>query len=143
MTKRKNIIRHKVDALGGKIIDFNSLDTGGAALTRRELAFIFWYTYPGSEAFMNAGRAAVRAGYKPKSSVMLGYRARRKPEIAAAITKILDERVGPGLRESLWCITWLCRIRMLFDVSDFYRPGKRIVKARGKETEINTYEIIP
>jgi hypothetical protein len=32
---------------------------------------------------------------------------------------------------------------MLFDVSDFYRPGKRIVKARGKETEINTYEIIP
>jgi hypothetical protein len=121
MTKKKNIIRRNVDTLDGKIIDFHSLDAGGAALTKRERAFIFWYTYPVSDAFMNAGRSAVRAGYKPKSAVMLGYRARYKPEIAAAITKILDERVYPGLRGTIWRIAWLCSIRMFFDLSDFYR----------------------
>jgi hypothetical protein len=143
MTKKKNIVRHKVNTLDGKIIDFHSFDVGGAHLTRRERAFVFWYTYPGSEAFMNAGRAAVRAGYKKSSAVMLGCRVRHKPEIATAITKILDERVRPGLEEALWRITWLCSIRMFFDVSDFYRSGKRVIKIRGRETEIEILEIVP
>jgi hypothetical protein len=143
MTKKKNIIRHKVDTLNEKIIDFHSLNVGRAALTKRERAFIFWYTYPGSEAFMNAGRAALRAGYKPKSAVMLGYRTRHKPEIAATITKILDERVYPGLRESIWRIAWLCSIRMFFDIFDFYRtfPCKR--KIGDTEFETWDFEAIP
>jgi hypothetical protein len=143
MTKKKNIIRHKVDTLNEKIIDFHSLDVGGITLTKRERAFIFWYTYPGSEAFMNAGRAALRAGYKPKSAVMLGYRTRHKPEIATAIRKILDEWVYPGLKEALWRIAWLCSIRMFFDISDFYRtfPCKR--KIGDTEFETWDFEAIP
>lgn len=143
MTKKKNIVRHKVDTLDGKIIDFHSLEVGGAALTRRERAFIFWYTYPGSEAFMNAGRAAVRAGYKPKSAVMLGYRARYKPEIAAAITKVLDERVRPGLKEAIWRIVWLCSIRIFFDISDFYRIFPCKQKVGDSEFETWDLETIP
>jgi hypothetical protein len=143
MTKKKNIIRHRVDTLNEKIIDFHSLYAGEASLTKRERAFIFWYTYPGSEAFMNAGRAALRAGYKPKSAVMLGYRVRHKPEIATAITKILNERVYPGLREAIWRIAWLCSIRMFFDISDFYRtfPCKR--KIGDTEFETWDFEVIP
>jgi hypothetical protein len=144
MTKKKNIVRHKVDTLDGKIIDFHSLNAGGSNLTDRERAFIFWFTYPGTEAFMNAGRTAARAGYKKSSAVMLGYRVRHKPEIAAAITKILDDRVRPELEEAVWRIAWLCSIRMFFDVADFYRTTKRIIKIRGKEeTEKETLEIVP
>jgi hypothetical protein len=91
---------------------------------------------------LNAGRAAVRAGYKKANAVTQGYLLKRKPQIATTIQKILPT-VQERLHEAVWRIAWLCRTRMFFDVADFYRLGKRIVKIRGKETEIETYEIVP
>jgi hypothetical protein len=112
-------------------------DTAGLALR----LFIFWYTYPGSEAFMNSGRAATRAGYKG-NAVMQGYLLRQKPRIAEKINSLLVP-VKDQLREAIWRIAFLCAGRMSFDVSDFYRPCKRIIRIRGRETEIDSLEIVP
>jgi hypothetical protein len=138
MTPKKNIIRNPTYTLP----DGSGIPSMGLGFTKKESAFIFWYSRPESESFLNGGRAAVRAGYKANNAVTQGYLLKQKPRIAAAIHKILST-VQERLHEAVWRIAWLCRTRMFFDVTDFYRPGKRIVKTRGKEAEIETYEIVP
>jgi hypothetical protein len=114
----------------------------GKGFNKKENAFIYWYTNPGTEAFMNSGRAAVRAGYKPENAVIYGYQVKRKPVIAHRIDDILG-RTKEGMRGLLYRIAFLCRDRMFFDIGDFYRPCKRIIKVRGKELEVDSLEIIP
>jgi len=43
----------------------------------------------------------------------------------------------------MWQIISLCEDRMFFDIINFYRPCKRIVKIRGVEHKIDGYEAIP
>jgi hypothetical protein len=138
MTPKKDIVRRPVYTLD----DGSTVPSMGKESTMKESRFIFWYTYPGTEAFMNAGRAAVRAGYKPENAVMQGYLLKRKPEIANRIDDILGH-TKEGMRNLLYRIAFLCRDRMFFDITDFYRPCKRIIKVRGKEVEKDSLEIIP
>jgi hypothetical protein len=138
MTPKKDIIRRPVYTLD----DGSPVPSMGKEFTTKESRFIFWYTYPGTEAFMNAGRAAVRAGYKENSSVWQGYQLRRKPRIA----KKIDSRlilVKGQLRDTIWRIAFLCKDRMFFDIKDFYRSCKRIIKVHGVEQEVNSIEAIP
>jgi hypothetical protein len=90
---------------------------------------------------MNSGRAAARAGYKG-NAVMQGYLLRQKPRIAEKIDSLIIP-VKDQLREAVWRIAFLCRDRMFFNVADFYRPCKRVIKIRGKETEIDSLEAVP
>jgi len=138
MTPKKDIIRRPVYTFD----DGSPVPSISDEFTARESRFIFWYTYPGSEAFMNSGRAAVRAGYKKNSAVLQGYQLRQKPRIAKEIDsllKITKER----LHDSILRIAYLSRDRMFFDIKDFYRSCKRIVKIHGVEQEINSIEAIP
>jgi hypothetical protein len=137
MTPKKDIIRRPVYTLD----DGSPIPSMGKEFTMKESRFIFWYTYHGTEAFMNSGRAAARAGYKG-NTVMQGYLLRQKSRIAEKINSLLIP-VKEQLREAIWRITFLCADRMFFDVSDFYRPCKRIIRIRGKETEIDSLEIVP
>jgi hypothetical protein len=73
---------------------------------------------------------------------MQGYLLRRKPRIAEKINSLLVP-VQDQLRETLYRIIFMCVDRMFFDVADFYRSCKRIIKIRGKETEIDSLEIVP
>jgi len=138
MTPKKNIIRKPVHtALDGspipKMGNFNE----------KENAFIYWFTNPGTEAFMNSGRAAVRAGYKPTNAVIYGYQLRKKPEIAQAIDAIMGY-TKEEMKSMIYHIAFLSRDRMFFKISDFYRSCKRTVKIRGGgEIEVNSVEIIP
>jgi len=138
MTPKKGIVRQPVYRLN----DGSPILSMGAGFTMKESLFIFWYTYPGSEAFMNAGRAAVRAGYKKKSAVWQGYRLRQKPRIAEKIKGLL-ELLNEQLNEMILQIVCLNRERMFFDIKDFYRPCKRTVKIYGVEQEIDSIEVIP
>jgi len=78
MTPKKDIVRKPVYTLD----DGSPIPSMGDGFTAMESRFIFWYTFPKTEAYMNAGRAAVRAGYKGKSAVFQGYHLRQKPRIA-------------------------------------------------------------
>jgi len=91
---------------------------------------------------MNAGRAAVRAGYKKSSAIWQGYQLRQKPRITQKINSLL-ESVKPELRDMVYSIADLCRIRMFWKINDFYRDGKMTVTKRGKPEEIEIFEIIP
>jgi hypothetical protein len=138
MTPKKSIARRPVYTLD----DGSPIPRMGKEFNKKENAFIYWYTNPGTEAFMNAGRAAVRAGYKPENAVIYGYQLKRKPEIAHRIDDILG-RTKEGMRDLLYRIAFLCRDRMFFNIADFYRKCKRTVKIRGREVEVDSFEIIP
>jgi len=140
MTPKKDILRSPTYAMpDGKKITAYSL---GLGLTLKETAFILWYTHPGTEAFLNAGRAAVRAGYNPNNAVMQGYLLKRKPHIDKKINELLFP-VKEELRGALWRIIFICKDRMFFDITDFYRSCKRTVKIRGVEHEVDSIEAIP
>jgi hypothetical protein len=109
--------------------------------TYKESLFIFWYIYPGSEAFQNAGRAAARAGYAG-NAVTQGYLLKRKPKIAKKIKEFIIP-VRERIREAMWQVLQVSMIRMEFDVIDFYRPVKRTVKMGRGTMEIDDYEIVP
>jgi hypothetical protein len=139
MTPKKNIVRRPTYTLpDGTPLTASCL---GPGFTMKEAAFIVWYSYPGTEAFMNSGRAAARAGYKG-NAVMQGYLLKQKPRIAEKINSLLVP-IKDQLREAIWRIAFLCSDRMLFNIADFYRLCKRIIKVRGKETEIDSLEIVP
>jgi len=140
MTPKKDIVRKPTYTLpDGTPLTAYSL---GQGFTLKETAFIMWYTNPGTEAFLNAGRAAVRAGYNPSNAITQGYLLKQKPRIA----KKIDDLIIPTkeqLHRAIWRIAFLCMDRMSYDVIDFFRPCKRIVKTRGQEREIDGYEVIP
>jgi len=69
MTPKKNIVRKPTYALP----DGSPIPSQGKEFTPKESRFIYWYTNPYSEAFLNSGRAAVRAGYKAGNAVIQGY----------------------------------------------------------------------
>jgi len=137
MTPKKDIVRKPVKTLpdGSRIPKLGKFKP-------KENAFIYWYTNPKTEAFMNAGRAAVRAGYKANSAVWYGYKLKQKPRIAKKIEEFIF-MAKEQLNKAIWRIAFLCKDRMFYDVTDFFRPCKRIVNKHGKEQEIDGYEVIP
>jgi len=123
MTPKKDIIRKPTYTLP----DGSPIPTMGKEFNKKENAFIYWYCNRKSEAFMNAGRAAVRAGYKPENAVIYGYQLTRKSKIS----KIIDEILGYNkdrLRELIYRIVFMSIDRMFFDIRDFYRQVKIPVK---------------
>ena len=137
MTPKKNIVREPAYFQP----DGQAIPSVGLGFSAKESRFIYWYCNPNSEAFMNAGRAAARAGYKG-NTVFQGYQALRKPRVAKKINETITP-VKNQLHEMLYRVIDLCRIRMLFDIKDFYRTHKRIIELNGTEIEVNRFEIIP
>jgi len=119
MTPKKNIVRRQARTLP----DGSPIPKMGKEFNEKENAFIYWYTYAGSEAFMNAGRA----GYKPGNAVVYGYQLRKKPEIAKTIDEVLGH-AKEGMKSLIYRIAFLCRDRMFFDITDFYRQVKKPLK---------------
>ena len=138
MTPKKSIVRRPVYTLD----DGSPIPSMGDEFTAMESRFIFWYTCPGSEAFMNAGRAAVRAGYKKDSAVFQGYHLRQKPRIVKKVNELL-EMAKQEIRDSVWRIASLSADRMFFDITHFFRDCKRIIKKHGVEQEVDSFEAIP
>jgi len=140
MTPKKDIVRKPTYTLpDGTPLTAYSL---GPGFTLKETAFIMWYIHPGTEAFLNAGRAAVRAGYNPDNAVTQGYLLKRKPHIAEKIEKLIIP-IKRQLHDLIWRIAFLCADRMFFDISHFFRDCKRIIKIRGVEQEVDSFEAIP
>jgi hypothetical protein len=145
MTPKKNIVRRPTDTLpDGTLLEVSSF---GPGFTPKEARFIAWYTHPGSEAFLNAGRAAIRAGYKQANAVTQGYLLKQKPRMAEAIKTALPS-VEKNLMETIWRVWSLARIRMFWRIDYFYRtfPCKQKISIGKDQTaEIDSwdFEVIP
>jgi len=138
MTPKKSIVRTPTYTLP----DGSAIPSMGREFTTKESAFIFWYTYPETEAFLNGGRACIRAGYKPENAVKQAYLLKRKPRIVEKMDSIL-QLVNFQIYDTFYMAIDLVSIRCFFDISDFYRDCKRIVKRNGYEIEIDSYEVVP
>ena len=57
-------------------------------LTDREKRFVFWFSFPGSDAFQNKKRAAIAAGYASKNASITGYKLCKKQQVVKEIERI-------------------------------------------------------
>ncbi|MDR1216643.1 MAG: terminase small subunit [Treponema sp.] len=111
----------------GSILDLDTLPIGDVKLTEREKRFVFWYTYPGSDAFQNQTKSAVKAGYSQKTAVVQGCQVRTKGTVANAVKKIMDTKVKADLEEEYHKIIEMKKRRVHFDIADYVEKKKRTV----------------
>lgn len=122
------------------VLDTDSLDIGDVKLTEKEKRFVFWYTYPGTDAFQVQSRAAQRAGYKDYSRE--GYRLRTKETVAKAIKHVLDSTLRINLEEEFHKILELKKIRAHYDIGDYVEKKERTFYTKsGEPYSIETEEL--
>ena len=73
------------NAVNGIIVDISGISDG---LTDRAKRFVFWYSFPGSDAFQNKKRAAIAAGYTSRNASTSGYKLCRNPEVVKEIDRV-------------------------------------------------------
>lgn len=122
----------------GSIIDLSTLPIGDIKLTDREARFVFWYTYPGTDAFQHQTRAAVAAGCKKESAYVRGCELRKKDNVASAIKKIVDSQFKVDLEEEFHKIIQLKKARVHYDIGDYYH---KIEKPIGTDDEGNSITV--
>jgi hypothetical protein len=138
MTPKKDIVREPTHKTPCGLL----IPKMGAGLTKRENAFIYWYSERKADSFLNAGRAAIRAGYKSGTAVIQGCQLKQKPHIAKILNDVIPY-VKAQLDGIVYRIAFLCADRMFWTITDFFRDCKRTVKDRWGEREINSFEVIP
>jgi hypothetical protein len=57
-------------------------------LTDRARRFVFWFCFPGSDAFQNKKRAAIAAGYAPRNASISGYKLCKNPQVVKEIDRV-------------------------------------------------------
>lgn len=102
-----------------EILKTENFDVGGIKLTEKEKLFVFWYTYPNVDSFMNQTKAAEKAGYK--KACFQGYRLRGKEHVAKAIKYVLDTKLKKDLEEEYFKIIEIKKARIHFDIADYVK----------------------
>ena len=111
-----------------KILDSTHFDVGGIKLTEKEKLFVFWYTYPDSEAFQCQTKAAEKAGYKQANTT--GYKLRNKENVHKAIKYVLDTKLKKDLEEEFFKIIKLKKQRIHYDISDYVEVKEKVIQTR-------------
>ncbi|GHU65014.1 hypothetical protein FACS189447_03190 [Spirochaetia bacterium] len=126
--KQKKPPKGQVNTLpDGSILDFSTLGIDDLKLTNKEMRFVFWYTYPGSEAFQIQTRAAVMAGYSQKTAYVNACLLRKKENIAAAIKRVMDNKVKIDLEEEYHRVLELKKLRIHYDIGDYVEQRQKVV----------------
>jgi hypothetical protein len=124
----------------GSILDTATLDVGPNKITEKETRFVFFYTFPGTDAFQCMARAAARAGYK--NAAMLGYQLRHKPSVVAAIKYVMDSKVKIDLQEEYHKILELKKRRVHYDIGEYVKKVQKTIQVgKGEGAETITIEV--
>jgi hypothetical protein len=125
----------------GAILDTSTLDIGDNKITDREKRFVFFYTYPGTNAFQCMARAAARAGYKQFHTE--GYKLRNKPNVAAAIKFVMDTKIKIDLEEEYHKILELKKRRAHYDIGEYVRKVNKTigVTKEGDKIEVTVEDV--
>ena len=121
-----------------EILDTRNFDVGGIKLTEKEKAFVFWYTYPESDAFQCQAKAATKAGYK--QPVSTGYKIRNKDHVQKAIKYVFDTKLKKDLDEEFYKIMEIKKIRAHFDIGDYVEKKEKEIYTKDGDT-YNTIEV--
>jgi hypothetical protein len=124
----------------GSILDLTTLPIGDIKLTDKEARFVFWYTFPGTDAFQHQTKSAVMAGYKRENAFVQGCKIRQKEHIASAIKKIMDSKVKANLEEEYHKIIELKKRRIHFDLGDFVEIKNKTIPV-GKDGDTITITV--
>ena len=111
-----------------EILDSTHFDVGGIKLTEKEKLFVFWYTYPDSNAFQCQTKAAEKAGYKQANTT--GYKLRNKENVHKAIKYVLDTKLKKDLEEEFFKIINLKKRRIHYDISDYVEVKEKVIPTR-------------
>jgi len=106
-----------------EVLDTRNFDVGGIKLTDKEKAFVFWYTYPESDAFQCQAKSAFKAGYK--QAVTTGYKIRNKAHVQKAIKYVFDTKLKKDLDEEFYKIMELKKTRVHFDIGDYVEKKEK------------------
>jgi hypothetical protein len=83
MAKKK--VESQLNTIGEIVIDTSDISD---TLTERARRFVFWYCFPGSEAFWNKKRAAIRAGYAIRNAAVSGYKLCKNPDVINEVERL-------------------------------------------------------
>jgi hypothetical protein len=100
----------------GSVVDVSDIDE---SLTERAKRFVFFYTFPGTDGYMNKTRAAVRAGYAKKNAVSSGYKLCKSPVIKKEIERLSGAYVSEGIDTAYRKYINTLETRAFFDPADF------------------------
>lgn len=122
-----------------EVLDTRNFDVGGIKLTEKEKLFVYWYTYPDSDAFQCQAKAATKAGYK--QAVSTGYKIRNKDHVQKAIKYVFDTKLKKDLDEEFYKIMELKKTRAHFDIGDYVeRKEKEIYTKDGDSYTVEIEE---
>lgn len=99
----------------------DTIDWGDCELTRRQRAFVFWYTYPLSDSYMNASKSAVKAGYSRDSSWQSAYKVRHLPKVDEAIERIRQGSLSVDIMEAYYRAIYVLKLRAFYDIRTYFK----------------------
>lgn len=120
-----------------EILDTKNFDVGDVKLTEKEKLFVFYFTYPDTDAFQCATKAARQAGYKNPSAQ--GYLVRNKEHINKAIQYVLHKKLKKDIEEEYHKIIKLKKIRIHYDIGEYVEIKTRT--GYSENGEAYTYDI--
>jgi len=88
-------------------------------LTERARRFVFWYCYPGTDAFQHKTRAAIRAGYAARNAKVAGYKLTKNPEVAREIERLSDTVISERIDVMYNRYIDALETRAFYDPADF------------------------
>lgn len=106
----------------GTLIDLDSYDwPEGERLSKKEKLYIVWYTFPGSEAYLDPTKAAMKAGYNINSAYRAKWNLERNPKIKALVEKITDSCIKTSIKEAAQKLIQEKIRRATYSIDDFYQ----------------------
>ena len=92
---------HQTDLLpDGSLIDLDSYDWGDTSLRRRQKLFIVWYTTPNQKGFLNACKAALKAGYNPTTAYHVKNTLLKDDRILDIVNRFFKDNVKVTVKEA-------------------------------------------
>ena len=83
--KAKSKPQIQQNTYNGVLVDTSDISD---ELTDRAKRFVFWFCFPGTDAYQNKKRAAIAAGYASRNASTSGYKLCKNPQVQKEIERI-------------------------------------------------------
>jgi hypothetical protein len=130
---KKTAVKQVSNLENGVVVDITQIDD---SLTDKARRFVFFYCFPGTDAYQCKARAAIKAGYAKSSANYTGFKLCCNPKVIDAIKKLSGAYVSETVDNLFNRYVQSLEQRAFYDVADFYdgeqlkeldeiEPGKR------------------
>lgn len=125
---RKKKTETQRNTYGGVTVDISDISDD---LTDRARRFIFWFCFPGSDAFQNKKRAAIAAGYASGNASTSGYKLCKNPQVVKEIDRVSKNHNSETIDTLYRKYVNTLETRAFYDPADFisgatFKPIEKI-----------------